>query len=119
MIKVYVAGPYSSDNVIGVLQNIGRGQKICAELFCLGYAPFCPWHDRSYVMDMHNTEFKVKDFWDHSMAWLKVSDAVLMTGDWKKSKGCLRENAKADQLGIPVFTTIWQLEEHYRLRRET
>jgi hypothetical protein len=33
MIRVYVAGPYSADNVLDVLKNIGRGQQACARLF--------------------------------------------------------------------------------------
>ena len=54
MIKVYVAGPYSADNVIDVLKNIGRGEKMCSQLFQDGFAPFCPWHDKSYVIDEHD-----------------------------------------------------------------
>jgi hypothetical protein len=103
MKRVYVAGPYSADNVLDVLRNIGRGEKVCAELFSLGLAPFCPWHDKSYVTDKPHYDFTVQQFYDYSMAWLEVSDAVLLIGDWQSSKGTLAEIERAEELGIPVF----------------
>jgi hypothetical protein len=39
MIKVYVAGPYSADNVVDVLKNIGAGEHMAGQLFQDGYAP--------------------------------------------------------------------------------
>ena len=111
MRRVYVAGPYSADNVLEVLRHIGRGQKMCADLFALGFAPFCPWHDKSYVTDNFNAEFKVKDFYRYSMEWLKVSEAVLLVGEYKKSKGTLAEIKTAKRLKIPVFDNIADLLE--------
>ena len=56
MKRIYVAGRYSADNVLDVLRNIGRGEKMCAKLFKMGYAPYCPWHDKTYVMENQDTE---------------------------------------------------------------
>lgn len=109
MKRIYVAGPYSADNVLDVLKNIGRGEKCCAKLFKLGYAPFCPWHDKSYVMEYCDSSFTVEQFYDFSMAWLEVSDAVLLIPGWKNSKGTLLEIERAKELGIPVFYNINQL----------
>lgn len=112
MNRVYVAGPYSADNVIDVLRNIGRGEKICAELFRLGYAPFCPWHDKSYVIDNPGCFFTVKQFYDYSMAWLDVSDALLVTGEWGASTGTMMEIDRAVDLKIPIFYSIDNLKVH-------
>jgi nucleoside 2-deoxyribosyltransferase len=109
MKRIYVAGPYSADNVLDVLRNIGRGEKVCAELFELGYAPFCPWHDKSYVTDNPDGDFTVQKFYDYSMAWLEVSDAVVLVGDWRKSKGTMKEIERAKELGIPVYTSVFDL----------
>jgi len=103
MKRVYVAGPYSADNVIEVLRNIGRGEKICAELFKRGFAPFCPWHDKSYVIDSYECKFDVEDFYSYSMAWIDVSDAIFLVGDWETSKGTLLEIERAKEIGIPIF----------------
>lgn len=103
MIRVYVAGPYSGDNVLDVLKNIGRGEKACARLFELGFAPFCPWHDKSYVTDNPDGQFSIEQFYDFSIAWLVVSDAVLLLPGWEKSKGTVAELKVAEELSIPVF----------------
>jgi len=113
MKRIYVAGPYSANNVLDVLKNIGRGQSACADLFSLGYAPFCPWHDKSYVIDRYTDDFTVQQFYDYSMAWLEVSDAVLLIGDWGKSNGTQLEVERARELKIPVFIDIADIVSHF------
>jgi hypothetical protein len=101
--KVYVAGPYSSDNVLGVLSNIRKGNRLAYQLLCLGFAPFSPWLDYLFVMEDHSNDLTAQDFKEYSMEWLRVSDAILVRGEWQKSKGVLAEIAEAERLGIPVF----------------
>lgn len=101
--RVYVAGPYSADNVMDVLRNIGKGQRACARLFAAGFAPFCPWHDKTYVYDNPDEQFTVPMFYKFSMAWLEVSDAVFVLPNWGTSKGTIAEIERANKLGIPVF----------------
>lgn len=113
MKRIYVAGRYSADNVIDVLKNIGRGQDICARLFSLGYYPFCPWHDKTYVTDRPENNFTVEQFQAHSMAWLEVSDGILMTSGWSDSRGSVREMERALELKIPVFYSVRDLVEHF------
>jgi len=109
MIRVYVAGSYSADNVIDVLRNIGRGEKACADLFAMGFAPFCPWHDKSYVMDRPDDDFTVQQFYEYSMAWLEVSDVVLVMPNSENSTGTQAEIERAGELEIPVFYDIGDL----------
>ena len=103
MKRIYVAGPYSADNVLDVLRNIGRGQMVCAKLFISGYAPFCPWHDKTYVFDNFDRDLSVGLFYDYSNAWLEVSDAVLVLPDSDLSIGTQGEIRRARELDIPVF----------------
>ena len=119
MKRIYVAGPYSADNVLDVLRNIGRGEKVCAELFAMGFAPFCPWHDQSYVTDRPDGAFTVEQFYDYSMAWLEVSDAVYVhdmrygpDGSWL-SLGTKAEVERAMEMGIPVFYDLSELKAYY------
>jgi hypothetical protein len=102
-IKVYVAGRYSGDNVLDVLRNIGRGEAAAAELFDMGFAPFCPWHDKDYVIKNPEGDFTVEKFYNYSMAWLEVCDIVLLLPGWETSKGTLKEIERAEELGIPVI----------------
>jgi len=109
MKRVYVAGAYSADNVLDVLKNIGRGEEVSAELFLLGFAPFCPWHDKSYVILNWRLNYTVQQFYDYSIAWLEVSDAMFLVEGWEDSKGTLKEIEIAKELGIPVFENICDL----------
>ena len=106
MKRIYVAGPYSADNVLDVLRNIGRGQKMCAKLFYLGFSPFCPWHDKTYTIDNPEANTISDEFYNHSMAWLKVSEGVLVLPNYQKSKGTLAEIKQAKELNIPVFYSV-------------
>lgn len=111
-IKVYIAGPYSADNVLDVLRNIGRGEKVGAELFRLGFAPFTPWHDKSYVIDNPDVEFSIEDFYEFSIAWLEVSEIILVLPGHSGSGGTMKEIARAHLLRIPVVYSIDELVKH-------
>jgi len=106
MKRVYVAGSYSADNVLDVLINIGRGEEASTQLFLLGFAPFCPWHDKDFVLRRPNANFTIPMFYEYSMAWLEVSDAVLVLPNSENSKGTQKELARARELGIPIFDNV-------------
>lgn len=104
MIRVYVAGPYSSDNVIGVLDNIRNGMRAATELFLAGFAPFAPWFDFHFHLNLRDGEtLSVEDYYQYSLAWLEASHAMLVLPGWENSKGTLKEIDRAHELGIPVF----------------
>ena len=99
MKRVYVAGKYSADNVISILDNIRVGIKTSAAIMKLGISPFCPWLDYPFQFF---EKLEVKDFYNYSMAWLEVSDEVWVLPDWKNSKGTIAEIKRAKELNIPV-----------------
>lgn len=101
MKRIYVAGSYGADNVITVLNNIHRGTKTSVELLKMGLIPFCPWLDHQF--QFYDTTLTVEDYYRYSIAWLEVSDAVLVLPDWKNSQGTQKELARAKELGIPIF----------------
>ena len=114
MKRVYVAGSYSADNVIDVLRNIGKGQRVCAYLFKKGLYPFCPWHDKSYVIDNPNdNHLDVSQFHNHSMSWLEVSNAVYVISGVGDGGGVDAEIKRADELGIPVFYKESELLKYF------
>jgi hypothetical protein len=107
--RVYVAGPYSSDNVLGVLSNIRKGNRWAYQLLQQGFAPFSPWLDYHFVLEDHTNDLTVKDFYEYSMEWLRVSDAIFVQGDWTKSNGTKAEIQEANDLDIPVFYDLTKL----------
>jgi hypothetical protein len=116
LLRIYVAGAYSDTNVLGVLRNIGRGEYWASQLFMRGYAPFTPWHDKTFVIQNWKEEFTVDQFYNYSMEWLRASDAVFIVPnhvglkDWGNSTGTLKEIEEAERLGIPVFYSLKELE---------
>lgn len=112
---VYVAGAYSSDNVLGVIDNIRRGMRLCTEVWKAGFAYYCPWADFQIHLMLPQDQadsMTVEQCYASSMAWLERSDAVLV-GDWPacaKSKGTMLEIQRAMQLGIPVFRSLENLK---------
>lgn len=116
MLKVYVAGKYSDDNVLAVLNNIRKGIQLCKDLFMMGYAPFCPWLDHMYVLVMNGYDMEnlsVANFHEYSMEWLKVSDCVLVIPDRiETSNGVQNEIARAKELNIPIFYALCDLKSY-------
>lgn len=73
--RVYVAGPYSSGDIIQVLENIRKGQRASVEILLAGHAPFCPWLDYQFQFVLQDNEkLLVEDYYRYSIAWLEVSD---------------------------------------------
>ena len=105
MKRIYIAGAYSSDNVIGVLDNIRIGMRAATEVMLAGYFPFCPWHDHLFQYMLRDGEkLHVQDYYAYSLAWLEVSDAVMVLPGFKASKGTLAEISRARGMGIPVYS---------------
>ena len=115
LLKVYVAGNYSADNIIDGLRNIGRGRKIAAGLFEMGFAPFTPWWDASFVVDNPEGNYTKQMFYDASLAWMEVSDAVYVISGKGDGGGVSKEIERAEELGIPVF---YRYDELFDWRRE-
>lgn len=103
MKRIYIAGAYSADNVIEVLDNMRRGMRTATECFLAGNAPFCPWLDFHFQLMLREGEaLTVQDYYEYSIAWLKVSDELWVLPDYENSDGTLREIETAERLGIPV-----------------
>ena len=115
MKRVYVAGPYSADNVITVLDNMRRGMRVSLEVFLAGFAPFSPWMDYHYQLQLKENEaLSVKDYYEYSLAWLEVSDAILVLPNSENSKGVQAELVKAKELKIPIFFNLKDLIDYFR-----
>lgn len=98
-LKIYIAGKYSGDNVIDILNNIREGIKVSAKFMKQGHNPFCPWLDHQFQFF---EDLKVEDYYRYSMAWLEVSDKVYVLRGSEKSIGTQNEIRRAKQLNIPI-----------------
>jgi len=111
-IKVYVAGKYSANTTIETLQNIGRGRKVCAELFEQGFAPYCPWHDASFIIDNPSMNVSKSHFQQCSNLWLLAADAIFIIPDSSTSVGTQAEIQLAKDNNIPIFYSLPDLRDY-------
>jgi hypothetical protein len=105
--RVYVAGKYSDSNIIGCLNNIHEGIKMSVEVLKLGHACFCPWLD--YQFQFFCKDLVVEHYYRYSMAWLEVSECVLVLPNYETSKGTLAEIKRAKELNIPIYYKLEDL----------
>ena len=110
--RVYVAGAYSADNVLSILDNIRIGMRASTEVLLLGHSPFCPWLDFHFQLMLRpGEELTVEQYYKYSMDWLEVSDIVYVCNYRFSSQGTKAERNRAIDLGIPVVYNFEALEE--------
>jgi hypothetical protein len=112
--RIYVAGAYSADNVLDVLKNIGRGERLAAEVFRAGFAPFCPWNDKDFIIQQPDFKYTVQMFYQYSIAWLKVSDGLILVPGWEYSWGTAEEIKISKALDLPIFYDIREMKVFFR-----
>lgn len=110
MKRVYVAGSYNGPNVIQVLDNMRIGMRAGLEVLQAGFAPFVPWFDFHFQLMLRPGEsLSIKDYYDYSIAWLRVSDAIYVCNYREDSVGTKAEIEEAKRLNIPVYFTLRDL----------
>lgn len=111
--RVYVAGPYNADNVIGVLNNIRAGIDMCTKIIVdLKISPFCPWLDFLYQFVGKGNQMTINDYYRYSIDWLEVSDVMLVLPGFEHSKGTQAEISMAIVKDIPIFYDYKALKTH-------
>jgi hypothetical protein len=114
LIRIYVAGAYSSDNVISILDNMRRGMRLGTEVFLKGYAPFVCWFDYHFQLMLRGEEkLSVEDYYNYSIAWLDVSNAVLVVPGSENSAGTQKEIERAKELRMPVFYNLKEMDDYF------
>lgn len=98
--RIYLAGKYSSDNILGCLNNIHDGIKMAVKIIKQGYEVFCPWLD--YQFHFFDKTLTKEDYQRNSMAWVEVCDEIWIMPDSENSGGTQREITRAKELGITI-----------------
>jgi len=114
VVRVYVAGPYSNEHILKVFANMRNGMRKSTELLLNGYSPFCPWLDYHFTLMLQkDEEISVEAYYRYSLAWLEVSDAVLVLPGSENSKGVQAEVNLAELSMIPVFYNEEELYDYF------
>lgn len=121
MKRVYIAGPFTGPDSITVFDNMRRGIRLCVHVLtsCQGWAPFCPWLDFLFILLLRPPEIlTLQDCYEYSLAWLEVSDVLLVLPGYENSKGTCREIARAKDLKIPVYYSLQEFRDAVDIQEE-
>lgn len=55
------------------------------------------------------TEMEYDDIMQHALELMRRSDALVLTGEWTGSKGCLQEYTEAKESGMLIFEGMREL----------
>lgn len=109
--RIYVAGPINTAGQLPLLHNMRRGMELSLKVLLSGFAPFTPWHDYHHILLDHKEQLSLQNMYEYSLAWLEVSDAIIVLPNSENSKGTQAEIKRAKELGLPVFYDLKSLKE--------
>ena len=96
---VYIAGPYRSKTISGVVQNIRNAEKIALKYWKLGYAVICP-HKNTSLLDGYCDD---KIWLEGDLEILKRCDIIVMMSNYIKSSGSASELNFAKENNIDII----------------
>jgi hypothetical protein len=99
-LRVYVAGPISSD----VFEGVHRGMQTGRRMFLDGLAPFIPHTDAFFFLANGSDGTNWNAYLEYDLEYILVADAVYrLQGE---SRGADLEVERARGLHIPVFEQV-------------
>lgn len=108
--RVYVAGAYSADTILGILNNMRMGMEAGKQVLLAGYAPYVPWHDYHHTLMMKDDEsVQIEDYYEYTISWLLGSDYMLVLPGYENSHGVKKEIEVATEAGIATFFSLQDL----------
>lgn len=119
---IYLSGPYAAETKEKVLENISNIEEVAKKLVDNNIGYFSP-HSNSalttkedFYFDHLKYDMGVHDYWMNLDKRILLScDAMLVVGDYSKSKGTKEEIAYATRVGIPVFYDFDELMSSVKL----
>jgi hypothetical protein len=114
--KVYCAGKLN-DNTVGYIRNCHKMIKTAKLVRSNGYSVYVPCID--FLEGLVDGEFNYEDYFENSQSWLEVANALFLVPGWETSSGTRREIERADVLGIPIFSDIDKMNEHFSGVKQT
>ncbi len=114
-LKIYVAGPITSDNPEEVRKNILKARKVGEAILKKGHFPYVPHvHFSGWDVDIYEY---YDTFQAHGEEIIeKWADALFFISS---SNGANAERAKAEKLGLKIFTNLEEIPDFKPLRNVT
>jgi hypothetical protein len=103
---VYVAGRFRGPTAWVIENNIRRAEEVAFDVSKLGAMPLTPHCNTRFFHGEGDDKFWL----DGTMELLRRCDAVILVQGWEQSSGTRAEKAEAERLGLPVFTSLSELD---------
>lgn len=106
---VYISGPYTAKNVVGVWKNVLTACKVGVAIRKKGHFPLIPhlYNDFDEIAEAMDEHFSWQDYMDMDLAFLERCDALYFIGP---SKGANIELQRAKELGLPIYYSLDEVE---------
>jgi len=95
----FVAGPYRSDTIRGVIENIRCAESVAIELWKMGIVTICPHKNTSLFDGICDDSF----FLEGGLEILSRCNLLVLIPSWDKSEGSKEEKQKAELINIPIY----------------
>ncbi len=103
----YVAGPYRSRwGIFGIFLNVLKSRYIAKRLWAKGYAVVCP-HSNSAFFKSCSEDIILKGY----IEILKRCDLVVLTSDWRRSEGAVKEVVVCIESSIPIYKFNFDIDD--------
>jgi hypothetical protein len=99
---IYVSGPYTSKDGIGIDANIQAAREIAIRCWEKGHAVICPHLNTAHFERDCTVDYKAYIAGDLNM--VARCDALVMVDGWESSNGATIEADYAQKLSIPIYT---------------
>jgi hypothetical protein len=101
-LRIYIAGPYTSDSNDQVGINISIARRVSALLLAAGHLPYCPHTHTAHYEELF-PEIEYDTYMEHGLAFQRLCDCLFVLPRWKESKGAMREVEQARSWMQPCY----------------
>ena len=113
MKKIFISGALngfeSNAENNSFVNNVYKMLQVAGEVRGLGAATYVPCQD--VLTSFATGGLSHEEYYAHDLVWLEHCDALILVPGWEVSKGVEGEIKRAQELNIPIFETIEDLEE--------
>lgn len=114
-LKIYVAGPYSSEDPNTRAFNVRTAMMATANIYKLGHYPYCPHLTHflhRFLIEWEGASLTYEQWMDFDHVWVSACDALLHLGH---SNGADRELAQAQLEGKIIYGSVAEIPAAVRL----
>lgn len=108
---VYVSGAITADTQVERWEHIMLARYVAIKLWEMGFTVICPHLNTMFMDGALGMDWE--DWITGDLEIIERCDAVFMLPTWVDSRGANTERKHAQEIGIPVYYSLVEIEEAY------